>query len=871
MGVSLARPWFLLLLLPGALLLALRNGKHRFPPGGRGLILALRGFMFVALILALAQPSLVLAVKGRSVVYLLDQSRSVEGDYGGWIGDSLKTMAPKDRAAIIGFGRDTGLLKPFYMEGLPSLAPAVDREFTDLARALESGYSLLPGSGGRLVLISDGRENVGDALKIGETLAAAGVPVDVLPIPVPAKHDVALTDITLPKNTWPGQQVIAEVTVESTVATAAELTVSLGGSLAWRQQVEISPGIQTFSVPLTVDGQGLQRVRGTIDPATDAQTRNNQVEGLTFVQSPPRLLIIEGEKGKGGALKAALAGAGLAVDALPLGSANLSPVGLAGYRGVILVDVPAYKLTEAEITGLDAFVRVLGGGLLAVGGKSSFGPGLYQDTLLEAMLPVRMTVEDKEEIPGLDLILVIDRSGSMSGDKLNMAKNAAIQALEVLKKDDRIGVVAFDTAAEVVLSLTPLADKGKITDGIAGIGVGGGTAIYTGLSQGLSMLGGKEQRVKHLILLSDGQDGSTYDYNTLLAKAQEGSISISTIALGEGADVKLMNTLAAKGNGRSYVVIREGDLPGVFLQETVLAGGEWLVEEDFVPGLHHPAALALAADTPQFHGYVAATAKSLAEVLLTTHRDHPLLSRWQYGLGRTVAFTSDTFGLWSEEFLRHPGFASLWLDLVNWAVPQGQGTDIALESRLEGAGAEISALLGTPLEEGEKLTVTILDEEGEQKVLELLPVGGGRYAAALEQIPQGVYLLSASRLNEGVVTSHAQGGFVVPYPAEFALPGRSGGELLAELAQRTGGRVLTDPAEVFALAEAPNRQATDITWWLLLTALLAWPADIALRRLGGLPRPKGTHPSAAVSTKFDKKETEDETMARLLAAKRRRR
>ncbi len=700
-------------------------------------------------------------------------------------------------------------------------------------------------------------------------LAAAGIPVDILAIPSRAKEDVAVSDISLPKNTWPGQQVVAEVTVESTVTTKAQLTVFIQGNIAWQQQLEISPGVQSFSVPLVIGGQGLQRVRATIEPVVDVQVRNNSIDGLTFVQSPPRLLIVEGVAGKGAALASTFEAAGLDTTVTGLATANLTPVALAGYRGVVLVDIPAYKLAATQISSLETFVRVLGGGLVAVGGKSSFGPGLYEGTLLEDMLPVKMTVEDKEELPGMDMVLVIDRSGSMTGEKLNMAKNAAIQALELLKEDDRLGVVTFDSAYKIELQLTSLKNKNSIIKVISSIGSGGGTSIYPGLARGVEMLG-QGKKVKQIILLSDGQDDSTTsDYMSLLKNATDNRISISTIALGDGADRSLMESLAAKGNGRSYFVSKGQDLPDVFLQETALAGGEWLVEEDFIPSLLHPDALALAGNTPLFHGYVASTAKPLAEVLLSTHRDHPLLSRWQYGLGRTAAFTSDTFGMWSKEFLSHPGFASLWMDIINWTVPTGSETDIALESRLDGAGAEVSALLGSPLEEGEQLTATLVDAEGQTKVMELLPTGGGRYGAGLEQIAQGVYLVSVTRLNEGKVVSHAQGGFAVPYPAEFSIQNYSGEELLKALAEKTGGRVLTDPAEVFATAKDPSRRLTDITWWLLLVAVLAWPVDIALRRLGGLPRPKVK--KSAPRPKPPTEEPKDETMERLLAAKRRRR
>lgn len=867
MAVDLSHPWFLLAAIPAAALLLLFRGKERYPAGSRKWILACRSLVMGLLILSLTQPQLVLRVKGRSLVYLLDRSQSVTEDYGLWIEESLKTMEPEDRVAMVGFGRDTALLKPYYMERLPSLTAAVDGDFSNLAAALAAGYSLLPGSGGRLVLFSDGLENIGDALQYGEMLALAGVAVDVVALPGPSSADVAVRDVILPKNTWPGQEIVVEVVVEASIATAAQLKLYWEGDLVWQQKLDISRGSQSYSLPLQVTGSGLQRLRATIETDGDSQSRNNAIDGLTFVQAPPRVLIVEGMAGKGMILKNTLASQGLVVDLVNGVAADLSPSSLAPYRGIILVDVPAYRLREEELNSLETFVRVMGGGLLAVGGKSSFGPGLYEGTPLEALLPVKMTVEGREEVPGMDLVLIVDRSSSMTGENLNMAKNAAIRSLSVLKDSDRVGVVTFDTVGRVEIPLTSLQDGDRIEEVIRDIGPGGGTAIYTGLKKGLGLLAGEGDRVKHIILLSDGQDGSEYNYQSLLAQAVEKGVTISTIALGEGADYRLMADLAELGKGRSYRVSTGRDLPEVFLQETVLAGGDWLVEESFVPSLVHPDTLSLAANTPTFHGYVAATAKPLAEVMLLTHRDHPLLSRWQYGLGRAVAFTSDTFGLWSADFLTHAGFASLWLDMLNWAAPTVPAGDLALESRIEGAGVEITALLSAPLEEGEQLLATLVDGEGKTRELQLLPLGSGRYGGTIEHLSQGVYLLSATRSGGGEV-SYATGGFAIPYPAEYRVANYSGKDLLLALAKKTGGRVLSKPGEVFALAAAASRSQVDITWWLVLLALMFWPIDIVLRRLGG-PRLPARKTKEAVQEPAP--EDKDETLERLLAAKDRRR
>src|SRR5690554_2805990 len=396
MGINFARGWFLLLLIPAILLLLVYNGKKRYLPRSRALTLGIRGLMMLLLILALAQPHLSVSVPGTSIVYLVDQSRSLpESDHWAWVGESLATLPERDRASVVAFGRDTQLYKPFSMTELPSAEVEIDPQFTDIESAMETGYGLLPASGGKLVLLSDGLGNSGDSLALADILAAAGIAVDVLPLASQQGEDVAIQDISLPKNTWPDQEVVVEVMVESTLATPAQLNLFWGGSMVASTQVELSPGSQAFSLPVTVKGQSLQRVRATIEPAIDAEIRNNSMDGLTFVQAPPRVLVVEGEPGKGGALVLALSDAGIQVETISVEAAQLSPAALASYRAVFLADVPAYQLDETQLATLDSFVRVLGGGLVAVGGRRSFGMGLYQDTVLEEMLPVAMRVDRK--------------------------------------------------------------------------------------------------------------------------------------------------------------------------------------------------------------------------------------------------------------------------------------------------------------------------------------------------------------------------------------------------------------------------------------------------------------------------------------------
>ncbi|HOB86183.1 MAG TPA: VWA domain-containing protein [Bacillota bacterium] len=870
MAISFLQPWFLLLLLPAAALLWRYSGKNRYPSGTLLPVRLCRGLFFLLLILALARPQLVQTFSGRSVIFLVDRSRSVETgpDYTGWINESLEHRRPEDQSAVLAFGRETQLLKPFSMEKLPGLDSSVDNEFTAVEEALKAAYSLIPAdSQGRIVLISDGQENLGKALDFAGVLEGGGIPVDVLPVPVETGDEVAVQDLSVPRNSYPGQDLLVEIVLQSTVNTRGRLSLFWEGKPVYSSEVGIAAGTQRFPLAVKAAGEGFQKLQVQIEPEHDTLAQNNRFYALTNVQAPPRVLVVEGATGKGLPLYQLFRDHGLEVGYCLPAQLPDNPAALAQYRALFLVDLPAYALSEEQMQSLELFVQVLGGGVVAVGGKNSFGLGLYQETPLERLLPVSMEVEDKEELPGLDLVLVIDRSGSMSGEKLNMAKNAALVALDLLKERDRLAVISFDDRFQVELPLTEVKEKSGISQAIKGISEGGGTIIYPALEKAVQLLE-EGEKTRHIILLSDGMEGQSYNYTALLEKAAEKGISVSTIALGADADRKFMASLAEQANGRYYYVPESADLPQVFLQETVMAGGDYLVEEEFRPRVNHPFAEALSGNEPLLGGYVASTLKPLAEALLLTHRDHPLLSRWQYGLGRAAAYTSDSWGLWSREFMAHPHWSSFWLDLLSWVTPQFSDEKIALDVQLADGGAEITAILAEPLEEGEKLTVSVVSEKMEQHQLELRPAGGGRYRGRLEPVREGVYMLTAVQAGEQGTRGRAFSGFAVPYAPEFQIPASSGEALLAELSSRTGGRELHSPREVFQAPVEPLKRSREIASWLLAAAIILWPLDIALRRFGLAPslpaRKKKRGPAARKKTTGTEEEAH---LQRLLEAK----
>lgn len=175
--------------------------------------------------------------------------------------------------------------------------------------------------------------------------------------------------------------------------------------------------------------------------------------------------------------------------------------------------------------------------------------------------------------PAVNLALVIDKSSSMSGDKIERAKEAAIVAVERLDARDIVSVIAFSSGVETIVPAQQAVDKAAIAAKIRNLRAGGTTAIFGGVAQGASELRKHldGERVTRLILLSDGQanvgPSSPAELGRLGASLVKESISVSSVGLGLGYNEDLMNAIAEKSDGNSYFVENSDDLPRVFSQE----------------------------------------------------------------------------------------------------------------------------------------------------------------------------------------------------------------------------------------------------------------------------------------------------------------
>ncbi|MBM4082721.1 MAG: VWA domain-containing protein, partial [Planctomycetes bacterium] len=381
-----------------------------------------------------------------------------------------------------------------------------------------------------------------------------------------------------------------------------------------------------------------------------------------------------------------------------------------------------------------------------LGGDESFGLGGYYGTDVEKLLPVHVQPEMKKEKPTLAMMLLIDKSGSMTGLKMDLAKEAAIATAELLGPDDKVGVVAFDGAAYWIAPLQSGRDKFAIVDKISAIQAGGGTNMYPALEMAYEALSVAEAKLKHLIALTDGQTQSG-DFKAIVARMASEKMTLSTVAIGQGADTNLLKQLADWSGGRYYFTEDAFAIPKIFTREAVMAAKSSLVEEPFMPHVVKPTEMTRGIrfdECPFLLGYVATKPKPTAEVSLISDRGEPVLAAWRVGLGKTAAFTSDVKARWASDWVTWREFPKFWAQVARSTMrkPTAAGFETSIAVEKGKARLTIDAVdpAGRYMN-GLTTKVTVIKPGGESAEGEGRQIAPGRYEAVMPVDAVGTYVV----------------------------------------------------------------------------------------------------------------------------------
>ena len=846
------QPYYIAIALPVILLLWWfhRGSLRPMSPLRRRALLGIRCGLVVIALLALAGPAWEEVTDRQAVIFILDHSQS-QGPSGmkAAYQRTARLAARLPSSARVGFlsaGKSTKVRQlPLRGAELPQPDESLldeDGGQTDLAAAVALASGLFPpGTSRRLVLVGDGQQTRGDLEAAARDAALLDVVVDAVPIAGQRRPDVRVARLTSSKSrSHEGASVELRADVESSLDGRGVIRLFENGVEVESRPVELSVGEQLTEVfrvvPQTRDLY-TYRVRAEGFEG-DAIHENDEAMTLVDVRGRPLLLYVEGEQDEAHYLADAMAKEGIRLQIRSPEAFPRTLPELAGYDGVILSDVPAHKLTDESMTMVRDYVEKLGGGFVMIGGKSSFGVGGYYRTPIEDVLPVKMKAPDKEERFATALALVIDRSGSMSGQKIEICKSAAIATIELLSSKDYVAVVSFDSAARTIVPMTRVSSKSTINAQISTLNSGGGTNMMPGMTTAREALSGVKAKVKHMILLSDGQTrGGGYEQVAAQIKAE--GITISTVAVGSGAHGALLQGVAKAAGGEFYQTIDPTNLPRIFTQDAMVHMGRLIREESFAPQQverHLMLAGCPVSEAPMLLGYVKTNRKATAQVPLVTDLADPLLAHWQFGLGKVTAFTSDCKSRWSALWITGwPSYSQFWAQVLRETArkPQSQTMDIHVQHNSATASIIVD-LLEDPAHFKNDAAVVAdvyyvaaggLGSGMEQlHQLQLQQTGPGRYLASFLPEEAGVYLVRA-RSGAEVVSA----GLVRSISGETAT-GRVNRKLLRKVCELSGGKVLDESEDTLPPILAGHSQFMELTPLLLKLLLLLFMADVAIRR-----------------------------------------
>jgi hypothetical protein len=787
-NVSFVFPW-VLAALPLLLLL----------PRVRGWLL--RASTLALLLVAAAQPAV--SVPGGQLAVLVDVSGSV-GDNGLAAARDFDFSDLQVSPLLLGFASDAAVLPDLSGAGTDILGPGA----TDVARALQ----VAAGSGaGRILLLSDGIESAGSALE-----ALPQVPVDTLLLE--RRLNARLEALLLPRSAAPGQLIEGVAVVSTDRAARATLQVQAAGVTLEPVVQQLPAGRSTVPFAFRVPQQGLAVVDAFIEVDYRQPLEDDRLGSEVSVSEQPPVLVI-GDPAVAQLLRA---------QGIPVQAGTAADVHAPLRFSAIVLRGGAGQFTRGQQELLSTYVTD-GGGLLMTGGPDSFGFGGWFRTPVEDVLPVTTDLRTGVEIPLVALVIILDRSQSMSAgnpSRLELAKEGALAVVELAYHEDLLGLIAFSDTPEWVFNLRPATERGKreMLSAILALQTQGGTILGPAYLQALEVLENSEAALKHIIVLSDGKlydgrspfGGTATDFGELARRGERGRITTSTIAIGRDADFEQLREIALAGGGRYYEALDVTTLPRIFTSEALTATRSLLREERFSPLAEPHALSALSGEQPAIDAYVATTGKAAAEVLLLGLEEEPVLSVIRAGLGRSAALTTDLNG-WAGDLAASPDFAATLVTVLRWL----QARPAAFSTTVERDGAALH------------VTVDGV-EDGQYLDNRQLSVRYGGTAAPLEQVAPGRYEGSITAAESGGTLLVMDGGEVVTRQAlggaspEFRSEG--GAELLAMLSERSGGELLDSAA---GYAPDLGRQLQPVWQVPLLAGLLLFVAELAVRRFGG--------------------------------------
>ncbi|MBI4176087.1 MAG: VWA domain-containing protein [Candidatus Aenigmarchaeota archaeon] len=650
---------------------------------------------------------------------------------------------------------------------------------------------------GNLLLVTDGRitggPDLGDVVLYASSLNATISAIEMEPI-----VEDAGVSITGPTKTVTGVDNAFLVEVGRIGNENYGIDIEIDGAAESGQK---ETGSESYVVSRKFETEGFHTITASVTRGNDFYTENDVFYKTIKVVERPKVLFLSQRDDPLFDLMAQL---------YNVERASILPGDLSQYHAVVVNDMGA-----ADIGNTDSLKNFIidGNGLMVVGGQNSFDFADYKGSVFEGLLPVAVGTGQKKRGDS-NIVILIDISGSTSGKTLlgnvavDVQKALAVDIINQLAATNRVAVIAFNENSYLIGEMKPIGEtKLSLTDRIARLSSGGGTAIASGLGAALSLLtdsGGDN----NIIMLTDGRSNGQLDMDKARELARlfgQTGTKLFTVGVGKRINDKLLIELAQLAGG-VYFEADETNKFKVFFGEPE-PGESGAANSLIVIDSNHFITDGLDIN-PVLDAYNQVRPKDSAQLLVTNDLGNPAVTVWRYGLGRVAAINAFAAQGNLGTLLNREN-SKLVTRAINWGIGDPERK------------AEYSVNVND-VKVDEQPRIVVKSRSLPSTDLPLVKTDADTYTATLEKKPAGFH--------EELGATYA-----VNYEREYQHLGID--QAFRTVVEQTGGK-LFNPGDVNNILEHVKTTSTrtrvaevGLQWMLLASALALFLVEVSARRL----------------------------------------
>ncbi|HYP05382.1 MAG TPA: VWA domain-containing protein [Bryobacteraceae bacterium] len=822
--MSFEYPWVLFaLVLPVVFLIT----EWRKTPSRIGLLLKTAAFL--AVVLALASPSLEVDASKVAAVVLVDTSASIppsDLERASKLVREIEGERGRHWLRVIPFARASREMDAteFGGSGLKATGGELGRA-TDLEAAIRDAIAGLPsGMAPRIALVSDGRENQGSVARAAWLARDLRIPIDTFALPGRPQPLLRIESSFAPAVAFTGEKFPIDLVVSAPKAASGAVELSAEGKALGSSDVKLEAGSNVVRVFASLNASGAVDVSGVL---RSPGLGDAPFEHAITLRKPRVLFLSQDPAGTEQHLLGAIQSAHFDVTH----TASITPARFADYQLIVFNNWDLETLPLATKNAAEQYVKQ-GGGLLVIGGERNVYPeGKKVEDAMDRTLPAKLAPPKSPE--GTCVVLIMDKSSSMEGRKMELARISAIGVIDNLRPTDNVGVLIFDNSNQWAVPIRKAEDKTLIKRLIAGVTPDGGTQIAPALSEAYRRIQTSSATYRHVVLLTDGisEEG---DSMSVAKDALGKKITISTVGLGQDVNRAYLEKIASTAKGRSYFLTDPAGLEQILIKDVLEHTGSTAVEKAITPSIAKQSPVLEGvpmAQAPALNGYVRFISKPGADTVLTVDiKQDPLFTVWQAGLGRAAVFASDAKSRWAEKWVAWNGFDRFWVNVFRNLLPHAQPGETTTSYEPASGNLIVDYKLAPQAgDPGKVPDIFVFGPQDYKQPMPVRKVAEGQYRGTVPiGAVQGLFRIRPVEESR----FFPETGFY--RPEEELTQYGSNEPLLKQVSAFTGGRFQPSPSRVF---DASGRSTpTTITLWpgLLALAIALNVAELVMRKWRGI-------------------------------------